>query len=85
MIVHLSAWAAFSKCPPPEDQQRSIPGKPTVYYLPRPDTVTVTFDDISQMADHPPGVNVPGGSQYDGLAVAAAGIGAARASRPVLA
>ena len=59
-----------------------MPGKPTVYDLPRPDTVIVTtFDDISEVADHPAGVSVPGGSQYDGTAVAVAGIGVARAPR----
>jgi hypothetical protein len=45
----------------------------------------IIFADISGAADPPSGVSVPGGSQYDGRAVAAAGIAVARRHWPVLA
>src|ERR1700750_396949 len=53
---------------------------------PRPDTVTViTFGDVSGGADHPSGMSVPGGPQYDGRAGPAAGIAVARRHGSVLA
>ena len=86
MIVHQSAWTAFSNARRQRISNVPYPGKPPPLIRPRPGTVTViTFADICEVADHPPGVSVPGGSQYYGIAVAAAGIGVAGRRGPVLA
>jgi hypothetical protein len=38
-----------------------MPGKPTVYDPPPRHVTIILFDEISEVAVHPPGVTVPGG------------------------